>query len=142
MVYLKVSDGNETRKLQVTPGEITFDQLKEQLATFFPHTLSESSSGLSLQYHDTDGDLITLSSDQELQHALSQLQDNGVWKLRISNGRSQHGGTERSPRSAQRSQQRNGCEVSLFHRLFNQAQGHLDCCLVCGMTWSLSLIHI
>ena len=113
MVYLKVSDGNETRKLQVTPGEITFDQLKEQLATFFPRTLSESSSGLSLQYHDTDGDLITLSSDQELQDALSQLQEDGVWKLFISNGR--RGGAERS---AQGSQRRNGCEASLFHRLF------------------------
>ena len=118
MVYLKVSDGSETRKLQVTPGEITFDQLKEQLATFFPKTLSDAGSGLSLQYRDADGDVITLSSDQELQEALSQLQEDGVWKLHIRNG--QRSGQKSSSSSAQQKTQRgNHCEAtSLFHRLF------------------------
>lgn len=118
MVYLKVSDGSETRKLQVTPGEITFDQLKEQLATFFPKT---ASSGLSLQYRDADGDVITLSSDQELQEALSQLQEDGVWKLYIRNGQRSGQKSAPSSSSAQRSrtQRGNGCEAtSLFHRLF------------------------
>ena len=116
MVYLKVSDGSETRKLQVTPGEITFDQLKEQLATFFPKTLGDVSSGLSFQYRDADGDVITLSSDQELQEALSQLQEDDVWKLYIRTGK----GTQKpAPCSAQRSQRRNHCERrSLFHHLF------------------------
>ena len=119
MVYLKVSDGSETRKLQVTPGEITFDQLKEQLATFFPQTLGEGSSGLSLQYRDTDGDVITLSSDQELQEALSLIQEDGVWKLYISKA-SQRGAQKSAPSSAQSTQRRNRCEgtTSLFHHLF------------------------
>ena len=113
MVYLKVSDGSETRKLQVTPGEITFDQLKEQLATFFPKTLGDASSGLSLQYRDADGDVITLSSDQELQEALSQLQEDGVWKLYIRSGQ------KSAPSSAQKTQRGNRCEAtSLFHHLF------------------------
>ena len=121
MVYLKVSDGNETRKLQVTPGEITFDQLKEQLATFFPKALAgdASSSGLTLQYRDADGDVITLSSDQELQEALSQLQEDGVWKLYIRNG--QRGSQKSAPSSAtqQNTQRGNRCGVtSLFHNLF------------------------
>ena len=117
MVYLKVSDGSETRKLQVTPGEITFDQLKQQLATFFPKALGEASSDLSLQYRDTDGDVITLSSDQELQEALSQLKEDGVWKLYIRAGK----GTQKPApsSSAQRTQRRNHCERrSLFHHLF------------------------
>jgi hypothetical protein len=121
MVYLKVSDGSETRKLQVTPGEVTFDQLKEQLATFFPKTLGDASSGLSLQYRDTDGDVITLSSDQELQEALSQLQEDGVWKLYIRNGQRSGQKSSPSPSSAQHrtTQRGNGCEAtSLFHRLF------------------------
>ena len=118
MVYLKVSDGNETRRLQVTPGEISFEQLKEQLATFFPQTLSEGSSSLSLQYRDADSDVITLSSDQELQDALSQIQENGTWKLYIRNSQCS-GGARKSPSSSQRSQsgKRNGCEASLFHHL-------------------------
>ena len=117
MVYLKVSDGSETRKLQVTPGEITFDQLKEQLATFFPKTLSDASSDFSLQYRDADGDVITLSSDQELQEALSQLQEDGVWKLYIRNG--QRSSQKSAPSSAQKTQRGNRCEAtSLFHHLF------------------------
>ena len=116
MVYLKVSDGSETRKLQVTSGEITFDQLKEQLATFFPQTLSEGSSGLSLQYRDADGDVITLSSDQELQEALTQLQEDGVWKLYVRN--SQHA-QKSAPSSDQKTPKRNQCQrTSLFHHLF------------------------
>ena len=121
MVYLKVSDGNETRKLQVTPGEITFDQLKEQLATFFPKTLptGEASSGLSLQYRDTDGDVITLSSDQELQEALSQVQEDGVWKLYIRAGKATQPPAAASSSSAQRAQQsRNHSDRRLFHHLF------------------------
>lgn len=55
MVYLKVSDGSETRKLQVTQGEITFDQLTKQLATLFLKSLGDVSTGLTLQYHDADG---------------------------------------------------------------------------------------
>ena len=119
MVYLKVSDGNETRRLQVTPGEISFDQLKEQLATFFPQALSEGSSSLSLQYRDADGDVITLSSDQELQDALSQIHEDGTWKLYIRNSQHSGGGTQKSPSFSQRSQsgKRNGCEASLFHHL-------------------------
>ena len=125
MVYLKVSDGSETRKLQVTPGEITFDQLKEQLATFFPKTLltgEASSSDLSLQYCDADGDIITLSSDQELQEALSQLKEDSVWRLYIRAGKGTRKPAGPSPAAAaQRTtqQRRNHCEIgSLFHHLF------------------------
>lgn len=121
MVYLKVSDGSETRKLQVTPGEVSFDQLKEQLAVFFPQTLGDGSSSrdLSLQYRDADGDVITLSSDQELQDALSQVQEGGVWKLFIRNG--QRGGTQRSQKSLaehNKPQKRNCGGNFLFRHLF------------------------
>ena len=122
MVYLKVSDGNETRRLQVTPGEISFEQLKEQLATFFPQAMSEGSSSLSLQYRDADGDVITLSSDQELQDALSQIEEDGTWKLYIRNSQ-RSGGAQKSSSSSQRSQsgRRNDCEASLFHHLLGSS---------------------
>ena len=128
MVYLKVSDGSETRKLQLTPGEVSFDQLRERLATLFPRTLGEGSGGggLSLQYRDTDGDVITLSSDQELQLALSQLEDDGVWKVYINNTR-QHAAGGSSSGAQQKAQstcqkqprQRSPCHGgSLFQHLF------------------------
>ena len=120
MVYLKVSDGSETRKLQLTPGEVSFDQLRERLATLFPRTLGEGSSdGLSLQYRDTDGDVITLSSDQELQLALSQLEDDGVWKVHIKNAQRGSCGAQKPPCAGQRSKRSSPCGAgSLFQHFF------------------------
>ena len=79
MVFLKVSDGYETRKLQLT-GELSLDQLKQQLSRFFPR-LSENN--FSLQYRDEDGDLITLSTDEELQAVLSTLPQEAVWRVQL-----------------------------------------------------------
>ena len=83
MVYVKVTDGAETRRLQVTPGELTFEQLKDKIATLFPKT-AEQLSNLSVQYRDTDGDVITLSSDGEFQEVLSELPEKYVLRLHIS----------------------------------------------------------
>ena len=94
MVFLKVSDGYETRKLQLTE-ELSLDQLKQQLSRFFPR-LSEND--FSLQYRDEDGDLITLSTDEELQAVLAALPQDAVWRVQL---------TENSETSS-----------SLFDRLF------------------------
>ena len=79
MVFLKVSDGYETRKLQLTE-ELSLDQLKQQLSRFFPR-LSEND--FSLQYRDEDGDLITLSTDEELQAVLATLPQDAVWRVQL-----------------------------------------------------------
>ena len=112
MVHLKVTDGLETRKFQVTPGELTFDQLQEQLTSVFPSSVRDGAA-LSLQYRDADGDIITLSSDQELQEALSDLPSGSVWKLHI---RESNTGKSRqsTPKSHSCSQQ----GQSLFDLLF------------------------
>ena len=80
MVLLKVTDGYETRKFLVT-SELTFDQLKERLTGLFP-SLGEGKD-LQLQYRDTEGDLITLSSNEELQEVLADTPDGAVLKLHI-----------------------------------------------------------
>ena len=111
MVYLKVSDGSETRKFQVNPSDVTFDQLKERLTSFFPTALS-GQSDLSLQYRDNDGDIITLSSNQELQEALSQLPEEAVWKLHIKSNPHTH--KTRRPTQQQQHRQRRCHDVSPF----------------------------
>lgn len=83
MVHFKITDAVETRRFQVNPGELTFEQLKEKIATLFPKT-AEDISNLTLHYRDTDGDIITLSSDGEFQEVLSDLPENHVWKLHIT----------------------------------------------------------
>ena len=80
MVLLKVTDGYETRNFRVT-SELTFDQLKEKLTKLFP-SLGEGKD-LQLQYRDTEGDLITLSSNEELQEVLADTPDGTVLKLHI-----------------------------------------------------------
>ena len=82
MVLFKITDGVETRRLQVTPGEITFQQLQERITSLFPETAKEASN-LSLRYRDSDGDVITLSSNEEFQEVLSDLPSDHVWKLHI-----------------------------------------------------------
>ena len=80
MVLLKVTDGYETRKFLVTSA-LTFDQLKERLTGLFL-SLGEGKD-LQLQYWDTEGDLITLSSNKELQEVLADTPDGAVLKLHI-----------------------------------------------------------
>ena len=80
MVLLKVTDGYETRNFHVT-SELTFDQLKERLTGRFP-SLGEGKD-LQLQYRDTEGDLITLSSNEELQEVLAHTSGGAVLKLHI-----------------------------------------------------------
>ena len=111
MVYLKVSDGTETRKFQVNPSDVTFNQLKERLTSFFPTALS-GQSDLSLQYRDKEGDFITLSSNQELQEALSQLPEEAVWKLHIKNNPHTH--KTYRPTQQQQQRQRRCHDVSPF----------------------------
>ena len=82
MVYFKITDGEATRKFKVNPGEVTYDQLKERIAALFPKALDDTKD-LHLQYRDADGDVITISSDQEFQEALAELPENHVWKLHI-----------------------------------------------------------
>lgn len=87
MVILKVTDGQETRKFQVT-SQLTFDQLREQLIRVFPSLAEEKD--LRLQYRDNDGDLITLSTNEEFQQVLALIPEDGVWKLRIDTGCREH----------------------------------------------------
>ncbi len=82
MVLVKITDGIETRRLHVTPGETTFQQLQEKIVLLFPGSNHEASS-LTLRYHDSDGDVITLSTNEEFQEVLSDLPSDYLWKLHI-----------------------------------------------------------
>lgn len=82
MVFIKVSLGRELRKFSVEK-ESSIDALKTTIKSLFP-ILSQvpDIANLVLLYRDSDGDLITMSSDQELQAALSHLGDSDT--LRVS----------------------------------------------------------
>ena len=81
MVFVKVTAGNETRKLQIEEG-ITFDELKQRVAGIFP-SLSDGKVEFDLRYQDTDGDVIHVSSDAEVATALSHLPADSIWRLLV-----------------------------------------------------------
>ena len=80
-MFVKVTAGNETRKLQVEEG-ITFEELKQRVASTFP-ALSDGKVEFDLRYQDTDGDLIHVSSDAEVATAISHLPADSVWRLLV-----------------------------------------------------------
>ena len=68
MVWAKVTDGREIRKLELKP-EMSFNELKDKVTTLFSNL---SGGDIGLRYRDTDGDTITLSTDEEVHWALGQ----------------------------------------------------------------------
>ena len=78
MVYAKVTDGKEIRKFRVD-SDVTFDALKKQIAGLFP-SLADGAD-FNVQYRDADGDVISISTDEEVRTALSHLSSNETWLL-------------------------------------------------------------
>ena len=77
-VYAKATDGKEIRKFRIDT-DVTFDTLKKQVARLFP-TLADGAD-FNLQYRDTDGDVISISTDEEVQTALNHLPTDETWLL-------------------------------------------------------------
>ena len=69
MVYVKATDGKEIRKFRIDP-DITFDALKKQIVKLFPN-LADGVE-FNVQYRDADGDVVSISTDEEVQTALTQ----------------------------------------------------------------------
>ena len=80
MVYAKVTDGKEIRKFRVDP-DVTFEALRKQLAGLFPSLAG--GADFNVQYRDADGDVISISTDEEVRTALSHLRDNETWLLQV-----------------------------------------------------------
>ena len=79
MVYAKVTDGKEMRKFRVDP-DTNFDSLKKQITKLFPSLQAEGVE-FNVQYRDADGDVISISTDEEVQTALSHLPADETWLI-------------------------------------------------------------
>ena len=80
VIYAKVTDGKEIRKFRVDP-DVTFDALKKQVAGLFPSLAG--GVDFYVQYRDADGDVISISTDEEVRTALSHLPANETWLLQV-----------------------------------------------------------
>ena len=87
MVFVKVYANGELRRMQLE-GPISYEDLKQKVAQLFP-SLRDGKNEFSLQYTDTDGDSIVISSDEEIQAALDHLPEDHVWRVQVIPVRSQ-----------------------------------------------------
>lgn len=81
VIYAKVTDGKEIRKFRIDADSATFETLKKQVAGLFPSLAS--GADFQVQYRDADGDIISISTDEEVRTALSHLPSNETWLLQV-----------------------------------------------------------
>ena len=81
MVYVKATDGKEIRKFRIDP-DLTFDALKKQIVKLFPN-LADGVE-FNVQYRDADGDVVSISTDEEVQTALSHLPADETWLIQAA----------------------------------------------------------
>ena len=80
MPSLKIHFNGETRRTQAQE-DVTYDGLLQIIISLFPGLDESHGPQLRLFYRDTDGDIITLSSDEEVTTATAQVPSGGVWRL-------------------------------------------------------------
>ena len=79
MMHIKAFKGAEIHRFDINPGT-TFGELKELVYKLFG--LGKDVT-VAINYRDRDGDLIMLSSDEELQTALRHLDEEETWHLQV-----------------------------------------------------------
>ena len=80
MISIKIHLNGEVRRTKVQE-DITYEGLLESIISLFPRLEESHAPQLRLFYRDADGDIITLSSDEEVATAMGQLPPDGVWRL-------------------------------------------------------------
>ena len=82
MVLVKATFQNVVRRFSVT-DEISYDDLRNKLAGIFPELEGTTPESLTLYYRDVDGDLVSISSNEELKTAVQLLGKDSTLKLLI-----------------------------------------------------------
>ncbi|XP_033098324.1 sequestosome-1-like [Anneissia japonica] len=97
--YLKSDADTEIRRFSIDEGVTTsFEYLSKKIVQVFPKL--ENSDNIKVSYKDSEGDLVTFSSDEELIEGLGQLQDD-IFRVYIQELKKGHsrpcGGSEDEP---------------------------------------------
>ena len=81
MVLIKAIICGETRRFTLS-DKATYDELREKIASIFP-SLTDKAKSLVLSYRDHDGDIVSVSSDEEVAVAIATVPPNGTWKVAV-----------------------------------------------------------
>ena len=117
MVIIKASLGVEVRKFTVE-DDITVGGLRFNIKQLFPLLQNVDLENIGIVYQDSDGDTITLSSDQELRTAISELGDEKVFHVKIRIYHHQQPAHHKDVESG-------GNLFDAFHSLFDHSPFHL-----------------
>lgn len=79
VVHMKIYYGTEIRRFSLAKGSFSYVALLEYVRKFF--VINENDS-IIVKYQDDENDMITISSDEELEFAIGLFKD-GVMKLRV-----------------------------------------------------------
>uniref|UniRef100_A0A1X7V9Y9 PB1 domain-containing protein n=1 Tax=Amphimedon queenslandica TaxID=400682 RepID=A0A1X7V9Y9_AMPQE len=118
MPSLKIHLMGETRRTRVQE-DVTYDGLLQSIISLFPGLDESSAPTLRLFYRDTDGDIITLSSDEEVTTAIAEIPLGGVWRLTARL-------VEPPPSSSSGGQNETHPLLDLFEALVSPLQSVLD----------------
>ena len=118
MISIKVRLNGEVRRTKVQE-DITYEGLLESIISLFPSLEESHAPQLRLFYRDADSDIITLSSNEEVATAMTQLPPDGVWRLTVR--------LERKPSDTSSSTE-NGTHplLDLFETLLNPLHSELE----------------
>jgi hypothetical protein len=82
-ITVKLSYGDDLRRLTVDPTTFTFPQLKETIKRLYASLSSVDVDGLVVKYLDDEEDLVTISSNEELVEAFNLSRDKNPPVLRL-----------------------------------------------------------
>jgi len=80
-IRIKVDKDNDKRRISILQEDLNFSTLQIQLCQLFEIDLQRET--LTIKYRDGEGDWITISSDQELEEALTFVQVNALLHLSV-----------------------------------------------------------
>jgi len=77
-IKAKLEGSDDIRRTTLQKDNLTFSLLQQKLASFFNY---QNINGATIKYLDTDGDKITLSSDEELKEALNIIGNDNILRI-------------------------------------------------------------
>ena len=82
MVQIKATLRNTVRRFSVPDG-ISFEDIRKKLVEIFPELKGTAPESVTLYYRDPDGDLVVVSSDEELHTAEQLISEDNTLKLLV-----------------------------------------------------------
>eukprot|EP01135_Chromosphaera_perkinsii_P009595 Nk52_evm45s1810 gene=Nk52_evmTU45s1810 len=79
-LLIKASFGEDLRRFNILANELNYEKLREKIVELFGFHRSD----FLVKYSDEDGDMVTVTCDEELQNLVERLRTSGILRFSIS----------------------------------------------------------